>query len=630
MTDFKLLLNDVNIDNDKIRIDTAVICPADALFPKMRIIFRRGGEIRRMPLPSKGSFKRTAAGDMIHLFAYTYFIEYIFTDKSDDDISIGFEVDFNDDCAEDARFYVSAAVASKNPESISEEYSGGELFDGASVFSDPYEEDEEEKLKEHLTKYFWQVYPEKNTLVLRTERCKDGDSAFKKALKAVSGFIVFLLAALGGIALLPLFIIDGFFAAVGLEKKRRYIPQEDFIHELVGQIKANAAAYIKYAFKNEPIAMKLITFKEQSYYRYYRRLCKKPVIKNQIAFISGRRDELGGNEKFVYDLMKDREDISFKFLMISEMDQFSSRKDKREFYKLYATSKVVVVDDYYSLLNTVEKRDDVTLFQLWHACGAFKTFGFSRIGKNGGPKQISPNHRMYDYTTVSSENIRKYYAEGFGISDSRVLATGIPRTDIFSSDEYRKKVTNEFYGKYPALKGKKIILFAPTFRGSGQKSAFYPTSVFDPGEFLDNVGEEYAMIIKLHPFCSERFNIDEKYEGRIIDLSLEDELNDLLFVTDILITDYSSSVFEASLLNIPMLFYAYDLYQYISERDFYCDFESFVPGKIVFNRREMEKAVINGDFEKEKIEPFRNKFFSDIDGQSSRRAADAILNALDN
>ena len=113
-------------------------------------------------------------------------------------------------------------------------------------------------------------------------------------------------------------------------------------------------------------------------------------------------------------------------------------------------------------------------------------------------------------------------------------------------------------------------------------SAFYPTSAFSPVEVYEQLKGEYAIIIKLHPFCQERFEIPEEYKDVIIDLSDDDELNDLLFVTDLLVTDYSSVVFEASLLNIPMMFYAFDLYDYISSRDFYYDFEGFVPGKIVF------------------------------------------------
>ena len=71
-------------------------------------------------------------------------------------------------------------------------------------------------------------------------------------------------------------------------------------------------------------------------------------------------------------------------------------------------------------------------------------------------------------------------------------------------------------------------------------------------------------------------------------------------------------VFEASLLDIPMLFYAFDLFDYISKRDFYYDFESFVPGKIVFSQRELTDAIVAGDFESEKVPPFKTKFFDHL------------------
>lgn len=361
---------------------------------------------------------------------------------------------------------------------------------------------------------------------------------------------------------------------------------------------------------------------------YYKKYWKMPVKMNRVTFISGRRSELSGNEKFVYDKLKDIKGIDFQFLMFSSAKGHYNIENIKRFFELYTTSRVVIVDDYFRMLNIVPKKDDVKLFQLWHACGAFKTFGFTRIGKDGGPRQWAKNHRMYDYAVVSSKNIAKHYAEGFGIPDSCVLPSGVPRTDIFCDSRYKEKTRAAFFKKYPQLKNKKIILFAPTFRGKGQMSAYYPTDKFNPNEICSALGDEYAIIIKLHPFCKEKYKIEEKYKDRITDLSNADELNDLLFVTDLLITDYSSVVFEASLLDIPMLFYAFDLDEYIENRDFYYDFKEFIPGKTVFSQDELIKAVQSNDFENEKVEKFKHKFFDDIDGQSSQRVANKIISLL--
>lgn len=361
----------------------------------------------------------------------------------------------------------------------------------------------------------------------------------------------------------------------------------------------------------------------------YSIICKKkPVIQNRVAFMSCRRDILGGNQLYVYDLIKDNKNIDFQFFMYSDANGHHNPKYIKRFLELYATSKVVIIDDYFRLLNIVPKREGVTLFQLWHACGAFKTFGFTRLGKTGGPQQLTMSHRMYDYAIVSSHNIAKHYAEGFGLSDEKVIATGIPRTDIFADDNYAADVKDRLYAKYPALEGKNVLLFAPTFRGNGQMSAYYPLDVLDIQRLYDDLGGEYSIIIKLHPFCKERYTVDKKYKDCIFDLSDEDELNDLLFITDLLITDYSSAVFEASLLDIPMLFYSFDLTEYVADRDFYYEYEYFVPGKIVYNQSELTKSIINSDFDYNKVDNFKNKFFDNLDGNSSQRVADKIMSVL--
>lgn len=355
---------------------------------------------------------------------------------------------------------------------------------------------------------------------------------------------------------------------------------------------------------------------------------KKPIVLNRISFMSCRRDTLGGNMLNVYDLIKDNPDIDFQFLLYSDANGHYKPQYIKRFLQLYATSRVVIVDDYFRLFNIVPKRKGVTLFQLWHACGAFKTFGFTRLGKEGGPQQVTVNHRMYDYAIVSSSKIAKHYAEGFGLSDEKVIAAGIPRTDVFTDENYAAGIRENLYSKYSALVNKKVILFAPTFRGNGQMSAYYPLDAIDIQKLYDDIGSEYAIIIKLHPFCKERYVIDEKYKDCIFDFSDEDELNDLLFITDLLITDYSSVVFEASLLDIPMLFYSFDLTEYVLSRDFYYEYEYFVPGKIVYNQSELTNSIINSDFECDKVDNFKNLFFDNLDGNSTQRVADKILSVL--
>ncbi len=123
--------------------------------------------------------------------------------------------------------------------------------------------------------------------------------------------------------------------------------------------------------------------------------------------------------------------------------------------------------------------------------------------------------------------------------------------------------------------------------------------------------------------------IPDSLSDRVIDLSEDNELNDLLFVTDVIITDYSSLVFEASLLDIPMIFYAFDLEKYINERDFYFDFKMYVPGKIVYSQDELVAAINNGDFCTDRIKPFADMFFDNRDGRATDRVVKLIYDNLE-
>lgn len=344
------------------------------------------------------------------------------------------------------------------------------------------------------------------------------------------------------------------------------------------------------------------------------------IKKNRVTFISNRREHISGNYEYIYSELIQNKNLDIRTVLDTKEGYFSCFK-----YGYYlATSKVVLIDDYIKTIYGIPRRKENYLIQVWHACGAFKTFGFSRLGKPGGQKQTSYAHRNYDYCTVSSKEICKYYAEGFGLSLEKVIATGVPRTDIFFSEEYKSKAKREFYSKYPHLKDKKIILFAPTFRGNGKKTGYYPEHRFDYEKLYEHFKGEYAIIVKHHPFVNNRVEIPKEYENKVIDMSDNEELNDLLFVTDVLITDYSSVVFEASLLDIPMLFYAFDLQNYISSRGFYYEYDDFVPGKIVSNTAAIISSIENYDFETEKIEAFKHKFFDELDGRAGKRVANLI------
>lgn len=425
-----------------------------------------------------------------------------------------------------------------------------------------------------------------------------------------------------GTLLLPLFLLDGIYV-YGLGHTRRFMENTyggSQLKRILLFAKWRYSSFIR-------LTMNRVTLK-RTFLNVAASVMSVFFKQEYILFVSSRREDLTGNIAYVNEILQEKNAKVLFWLVPGKRKYMTYRNYWKLAYQI-ARSKVVVVDDFTPILNEVWAMDHRILIQLWHACGAFKTFGFTRVGKDGGPNQTSTNHRYYNYAIVSSDEIRRFYAEGFGIDVKNVKALGVPRTDDFFKESYKSEIRAKLYEQYPQLKDKKVILFAPTFRGNGAGTAHFPFDKFNVKDVLSKLGEEYMIIIKHHPFVEMKHPVDASVKDRVLDLSTESEINDLLFITDLLITDYSSVIFEASLLNIPMLFYAFDLEDYVVNRDFYYPFKNFVPGKIVRNVDQIVESIEQEDYEQEKVETFKHRFFDQLDGKSSERVADFIMNLLE-
>lgn len=350
---------------------------------------------------------------------------------------------------------------------------------------------------------------------------------------------------------------------------------------------------------------------------------------NRIVFCSDSRAELSGNMKDVYDRMIERGlDKQFKMDFVLKESVKTRRRFLEKFRAPYYLAKadIVILDDFNPTVKQLTFPPRVKVIQLWHACGAFKTVGFSRTEKKGGPFLTNTNHRAYTHAIASSSHVARYYCEAFGMLPGSVYPTGIPRTDPLFNEEYKAHCAAALHEALPATVGKRVILFAPTFRGNGAKSGHYPIHSLDMQAIAALCRRsDSVFLFKMHPFVQDPVVIPDELSDVLFDLTAEREINDLLLITDLLITDYSSVIYEASILNIPMLFYAYDLEDYISSRDFYEPFESFVPGKIVRTFAELLNAVENNDCEQEKVKPFFHRNFEYRDGKSTDRVIDWLI-----
>lgn len=349
----------------------------------------------------------------------------------------------------------------------------------------------------------------------------------------------------------------------------------------------------------------------------------KPVV----LFLHEQGSRLGNNHIAVLRRMMERGlDKQFKILLSSRPAGCRSQSlgSWAEVLRKLAISDFVLVEDHIPLLDWIRLDEDTTVVQLWHAGAGFKSSGYSRWGQQSGPGPVGC-HRQYKYGISGSKHISHFFSEVWGINDENVLPTGMPRIDRFLNETYRAETTAKLLEQYPLCDGKKVILFAPTFRGKDRPKAHYPYELIDFDKLYSQCGDEYVVLFKMHPWVKKSVPIKDEHRDKFLDVSDYKNINDLFYLTDLLITDYSSNIFEFSLMNKPMLFFAFDEIQYSFARGFHRDYQESAPGKICRSFAELLAAIAAEDFEFEKVAAYVEKHFDHIDSGASDRVIDWIL-----
>jgi teichoic acid ribitol-phosphate primase len=293
-----------------------------------------------------------------------------------------------------------------------------------------------------------------------------------------------------------------------------------------------------------------------------------------------------------------------------------------------ATARLFVVDDYYFPMYAIRPRADTKRIQLWHACGAFKRFGYSVLDRSFGADAADvvafPIHTNYDLCLVSAARFAPFYAEAFRQPVERITSRlGIPRTDLFF-DRLRMAAAAEAVRRtYAIPEGRTVILYAPTFRGARGTSATSPLEL-DLARLAAALGKDHVLLHRRHPYVPLDPSAPARGEFEI-DVSPWPELNELMLVSDVLLTDYSSAIYEFALLDRPIVFFAPDEAAYEGERGFYWDFRQEAPGPIARTTEEVIDILRAGTNDLDRVRAFRAASFDVADGRATRRLIDEVV-----
>jgi CDP-glycerol glycerophosphotransferase len=385
--------------------------------------------------------------------------------------------------------------------------------------------------------------------------------------------------------------------------------------------------------------------KNLNYQRYYYRY---KVNDKMIFFETFNGRNYGCSPKAIYEQMlnmKEFKDYTFIW-SFNDVEKHKVKENKNliiirhgssDYFKYLAMSKYWIVNSIIE--ESVKKKENQVYVQCWHGT-PLKRLRYD-IEVNGAVlntiseirKRNDIDASRFNYFLSPSKFCTEKFTSAFNLINlgkkDIIIEEGYPRND--SLFHYTKEEIEKLKKKFKIPNGKKAIFYLPTFRDNQHASGIGYTYqlAIDFDRLKEKFGDKYVILFSPHYFIAKQVDVS-KYEGFVINVSDNDDINELYMVSDIIMTDYSSVFFDFANLKKPMIFYMYDLDLYKGKlRDFYLDLEE-LPGPITETQEQLEDAIENIDSisktYKEKYKKFNQKFNYLDDGNASERVINKIFN----
>ncbi|MFE5735152.1 CDP-glycerol glycerophosphotransferase family protein [Streptomyces sp. NPDC056528] len=299
-----------------------------------------------------------------------------------------------------------------------------------------------------------------------------------------------------------------------------------------------------------------------------------------------------------------------------------------EWYEALARSRYIVTNGH--LPHWIKRRAGQVIVQAWHGTM------LKKIGLDIDAPKFDPNYHARLVQEAANWNIlvssnrfsTPILKRAMGY-DGLIAETGYPRNDyLYAEDrEERAKAVKERLG---LPEGKKVVLYAPTWRDdlSHSRGQFKFDLRVDLEDARRRLGDDHVFLVRRHSNIVDL--VPGAGNGFVFDVSEYPDIADLYLAADIMITDYSSVMFDYAHLRRPMLFFTYDLEHYRDRlRGFYFDFEQDAPGPLIGTSDELIQAILDVDEVaveyQEKYDAFHHNFCDLDDGHASARLADLMF-----
>lgn len=371
------------------------------------------------------------------------------------------------------------------------------------------------------------------------------------------------------------------------------------------------------------------------FYKYGRYVI--PVDKNLILFESGIGKQFGDSPKDIYEeILKQK--LNYKKVWVYNkhhrfLDPNTKRIQRLTPHYYYYLLRAGYWVNNQNFPTYIKKRSKTTYLQTWHGTPLKKMLYDIKEVKGRSDdyvQRVGQAVQYWDYLISPSAYASHAFRSAFKYKN-KIIESGYPRNDIFFKKD-KDALASEVLNRLHLPVNKKVILYAPTFRDNkvSNKNRFLFDIEMDLNKMRKELGEDYIVLLRMHVVIVSKLEIDDSLKSFVFNVSNYPDIQELQLISDILITDYSSVMFDYANTGKPILFFTYDLADYRDNiRGFYMDFENEAPGPLLFNTDEIIKSIVNIDQTienyKEKYLAFHEKYCSLEDGKASKRVVEKIF-----
>ena len=359
------------------------------------------------------------------------------------------------------------------------------------------------------------------------------------------------------------------------------------------------------------------------------RVFSRSKLSNSILFESFQGKVIGDNPYAIFSEVLSR-NPSFELLFTVDSKTKSPEGAKGiqhgsiAWLKALATSRVLVNNTNFP--GYFRKRSDQRYIQTWHGT-PLKRLGrdiVDVVPTGSYLKMMDREASFWDFLISPNPYCTEILGKTFGYS-GQILETGYPRNDVLISGKDKRDLVRKSLGILDA--NQQVVLYAPTWRDSKRTA----TGNWKPVNFLNgSLGPNVTVLFRGHTNTHSAHS--SKVTGGAIDVTNYKNVAELYLAADVLVTDYSSSMFDFSVTGKPMIFLAPDFDEYVAKRGFYFDFEQLAPGPILRDSSFLRKSLESIDSQKgeyaQRYQAWQQKFNKLEDGLASKRVVDATLTAF--